>query len=329
MAAGAVTAGGSRLLQLLTKLKPGAGKALMDPGRVVNVVKGAGSIIGRELPGLTVLGGIGAGGAGLYTAAESRLNPNSSNTLSNRAKGEVANWNTETGTIEKNDWGDDLLNLLTGTNRTQLEEATRKERNKQFNQKADVKIALEKLNAAARSDGFTIGNGVTVGKDGRVVLSDNMDSAEQGLRVQSELERLQTLQDLKAEGVEGLGGSDSVSTMERKATAWRKAQPTSVESQLARSLERQAYTDEMNRLDRLHRDKVLQYDREYNMGLMNHQAEQAHKDRQQTLQFKLMDRQDARLDRADRVAREDRADRRAAIASMVKGLSQLGYAFAL
>ena len=193
-----------------------------------------------------------------------------------------------------------MLNLLTGTDRQKLTEATRTERNTQFNELAEVKTALEKLNRGVSGDGFKVGNNVTIGADGRVALSDTMDSKEQALRIQSELQRLEKFQALKAEGVTGLSGTDSISSMESKANTYRKNLPTSVESQLARSLERQAYTDEMSRLDRLHRDKVLAYEREAKQRPAEPSVKASSCGSATNLcNSRMMDRQDARADRAE------------------------------
>ena len=271
---------------------------------------------------------VGLGTAGTV-AVENKLNNNSITSLSNRAKGEVANWDTRTGGLEKSDWGDSLLNLLTGTDPQKLLEATRTERNTQFNELEGMQSALEKLNSGVLKDGFTLGNSVKVGKDGRLVLSDTMSAKDGSLRVASELARLEKYQALKAKGVTGLTGSDSIAQMEATAEAWRKAQPTSIESQYLAQQQRQNRLDQERLAQQTYQNKLADYQFTLSQARMDHQEKQAAADRQQTLQFKLMDRQDARADRAEREAVRDRQDRRAAIASMTKGLAQLGYAFAM
>ena len=98
----------------------------------------------------------------------------------------------------------------------------------------------------------------------------------------------------------------------------------------ARKSEDRALRLEQRQLDQQdYQNKLADYNFRLSEARLTEQSRQAEAQRQQTLQFKIMDRQDARMDRADRLAAADRADRRAAIASMVKGLSQLGYAFSL
>ena len=224
------------------------------------------------------------------------------------------------------DLGDRLLDIVTGTDRTKLEDATRKKRNAEFNKTyADDLLRLQQ----GLKDEFKLGSGVKINENGELVLSDTLTSQQGGKRINSELDRLNVYEDLKGKGVTGLSGSQTISQMNATAEAWRKEQPTSLEQQLIRAEQDRLRQYEQTRLDRLYQDKMADYRFQLENTRYEHQREEAHKDRQQTLQFKLMDRQDARLDRADRVAREDRADKRAAISSMVKGLSQLGYAFAL
>ena len=98
----------------------------------------------------------------------------------------------------------------------------------------------------------------------------------------------------------------------------------------ARKSEERALRLEQRQLDQQDfQNKLADYNFRLSEARLTEQSRQAEAQRQQTLQFKIMDRQDARMDRADRLAAADRADIRAAISSMVKGLSQLGYAFSL
>lgn len=126
-----------------------------------------------------------------------------------------------------------------------------------------------------------------------------------------------------------LTGYESVADLNRLTKTAADARPDSPLQIAIRAQEQQQQLMRQQLAQTAYQNKVADYNFQLNNARLDFQAEQAAKDRQQTLQFKLFDRQDARADRAEREAVRDRADRRAAISSMVKGLSQLGYAFSL
>ena len=126
-----------------------------------------------------------------------------------------------------------------------------------------------------------------------------------------------------------LTGNETIAQMDQMAS---RAADQRFDSPLQIALRNEAaqLRQEQQRIDQMAlTNKQTDYQFRIQQARLDHESKNAERNRQQTLQFKIFDRQDARAERAERSELRDRQDRRAAIASMTKGLAQLGYAFAM
>ena len=201
--------------------------------------------------------------------------------------------------------------------------------------KADLEAAARtKLNTKFKESGVALdiarGGGAYKMPTGLLDRKEGETQTEYEARLQPELKRLNAFRTAAGRSdMGGLTGSETLEDLTRLTGDADRAKPTSAESILERELRRQSQLDQERLAQQAYQNKLTDYQFTLSQARMDHQEKQAAADRQQTLQFKLMDRQDARADRAEREAVRDRQDRRAAIASMTKGLAQLGYAFAM
>lgn len=308
------------------KVTQGAGGAAKAPGMFSNPLQTAAApfkTVGGILisnPAKTIYAGAGLGGlvTGGIVAAENQLNPKSITNINNRAIGEAREWDTRTGTIQAPDIGDRLIDLLTGTDREKLRDEARKIRQGDFKKKNDVLI--EALNKG--ENGFILSEGLL--EDGKIALGDTANSESYKNKLETELKRLKTYQQLKEEGVTGLTGGMSETQMNAQANRYRKTLPTSAESMLQRQLAREAYNQEQARLDRIYNQEVLDYNERKSDARLAFQEQQAQLNRQQTMKLNLLQQQNLNEDRRDRRADADRRDRRETIALIMQGLGALG-----
>ena len=334
-----VTGGATKAAQTANTVNKGGRGGLLTPGRVGGFVKGTAQLVAPEIPGLVALGAFGTAGYGLTQAARGALDGSygdspdltSTNPMSARSRLEAGDieFDAKTGQVKGQNVFDHLTNLVTGTSQEDIKGAGTKIRQEGFYNANQTNI--DKLLAASKNSGFIIDPGlrITPGKDGETAYIDN----NQNIKTQQELlaeevRRLNNFEAFKADGAPVTGNMSNVQLNQTK-TEFDRAKPTSQESIIARQIQRQTQLDAERLAQQTYQNKLADYQFTLSQARMDHQEKTAAADRQQTLQFKLMDRQDARADRAERSELRDRQDRRAAIASMTKGLAQLGYAFAM
>ena len=320
-----VTGGATKVADAATKTAP-----LIPRNPLVgygNVAKGLGKMATSPVGAYIGTGGLLLGGGTLGTAMVTPAikgaiqGEDSPTTLTNRASEAIrpgGAYNQDTDRLT----GFGMLDQLRaatglGPRKADLEATARTKLDTKFKESG---IALD----IARGGGaYKMPTGLLDRKDGET-------QAEFEARLKPELERLNAFRTAAGRSdMGGLTGSETLEDLTRLTGDADRAKPTSAESILERELKRQSQLDGERLAQQAYQNKLADYQFTLSQARMDHQEKQAAADRQQTLQFKLMDRQDARADRAEREAVRDRQDRRAAIASMTKGLAQLGYAFAM
>ena len=332
--------GAARLLSLLGRLKPAAsaaskatkatkGAGLNFPARVLDTYGQLGKAVVSAAPTVAAVAappavGLGLVSAGLNAAPEDAKEGFLSNfglDAETRGKNDTS-FDRSTGSI-KNGFGTWATSVLLGQDSSQLNEAAQKASNKKI---LDSTTLDEQLTAALGKHHLS-----TAG----LKLRDTESKEQYGARllgIQNSLDAYNT-------AAEVLDPADMARLVDSTTGELKSASvingivsnkdPFSQRNQ-ARKSEERALRLEQRQLDQQDfQNKLADYNFRLSEARLTEQSRQAEAQRQQTLQFKIMDRQDARMDRADRLAAADRADRRAAISSMVKGLSQLGYAFSL
>ena len=300
---------------------------------VGDTFKGLGTLATRVAP-VTLAAGIPIGGTvAAGVAAKDILGPSVGNAMSGDgfivgADG-VARESIADGRLTIRD-GQDVLTkfgladqirarLGLGPTKSKIVEAGQAQKNTQFQQLSDAQYLKTEA-----SDGFQLQAGFLDRKPGET-------QAEYESRISPEVARLKRFKQATGNpDIAGkLTGNETVAQMNQmasRAADERFDSPLQIalRNEAARIAQDKRASDQMALAN-----KQSDYQFRISQARMDHNAEQAEKTRQQTLQFKIFDRQDARAERADRADLRDRQDRRAAIASMTKGLAQLGYAFAM
>ena len=344
--------GAARLLSLLGRLKPaasaaskaasksGAAKGLGNIGMrggkfsataaVGDTYRGLGQLTARVAP-VAIAAGAPVVGAGLAVkGASDVLGPNVANAID--GKGFVigdetagvkavtsGNYDSDRDQLSGFGLADQVrAGLGLGPSKSDVISQAQTELNRQFQQTGSANFLREGGNGFQLTDGFL---------DRRA----GETAQEYENRLKPEVDRLKAFKvaagnpDIQTP----LTGYESVADLTRLTKTAADARFDSPLQVAIRAQEQQTQLMRQQLAQTAYQNKLADHNFALSNARLDFQQEQAEKNRQQTLQFKLFDRQDARADRAEREAVRDRADRRAAISSMVKGLSQLGYAFAL
>lgn len=176
----------------------------------------------------------------------------------------------------------------------------------------------------AAGDGFVLDTNVLKRKPGQ-----SLKSFEQ--QIAPEVDRLKAFKKAKADPniKVPLTGTESVEDLARMQVDAARALPWSPEKQYL-DLKQQQLRLEKERNAQLElQNKQADYDFRASQLRLDYADKTNQANRRQDLQFRLMDREDSRLDRKEREDRANRADRRETIAALMAGLSQLGVSLAV
>lgn len=303
------------------------------------------SAVGKLLPlagDLAALTGIGVGGTALIQGGAAQaarglgLADRVGLTPEKIAKGELANYNPNTGKLENWDLGDDWRSFVSGVSKEKVQE----EATKQYAKEVDNADQIKKLTAQLKRRGGALGLGdqLNIGYDDSFKGKGGYADALQG-QIDT-VAKLEQLKGIPGAQLMGLGMNSSAADIDRaitKATAdYQRAEASKEGGAIYEARRSEERSD--NRAAIAAAREKHQFDQ--NLALQNHQFDermrQRDADRQlnrelagDKLDLAMLERQTAREDLKFR--REDAAAgrRQQQMMMLIKGMSQLGAGFAL
>ena len=307
----------------------GVGKSAV--GKLLPLVGDLG-VIASGLTGLTAGVQAGAAGAarGLGLADRVGLTPEKI------AKGELANYNPNTGKLDNWDLGDDWRSFVSGVSKEQVQEQA----TQQFAEKVDNAKEIKKLTAQLQRRGGALGLGdqLNIGYDDSFKGAAGYADALQG-----QLDTVTKLEQLKAipgSQLMGLGMNSSVSDIDRAiqdaTTNYQRAEAGKEGGAIFEARRAEERSDNRAAIAAAREKHVF----DQNLAMQNHQfAEQMKQrdaDRQLSrdlagdkLDLAMLDRQSAREDLKFRREEAAAGRRQQQMMMLIKGMTQLGAGFAL
>ena len=303
------------------------------------------SAVGKLLPlagdlaaiaGITTAGTAAVQAGGAQTAKALGLADKIGLTPEKIAKGELANYNPNTGKLDNWDLGDDWRSLVSGVSKEKVQEQATQQFAKDINEREDIKALRAQLER--RGGALGLGDQLTVGYNDSYKGKAGYADALQG-----QLDTVAKLEQLKAiPGSElmGLGINSSAADIDRAVidarSNYKRAEAGKEGGAIYEARRAEERSDNQRAITAAREAHVF----DQNLAQQNHQFQEQMRQRDadrtlsrdlagDKLDLAMLDRQTAREDL--RFRREEAASsrRQQQMMMLIKGMSQLGAGFAL